>query len=61
LAGYVYVNKGIQALASIKSHADWIIDLGASRHVTGTSSEFIEYYPSKHVSPETVQTADGIS
>jgi hypothetical protein len=60
-AGYSHANKGIQALASTKSHIDWIIDSGASRHVTGTSSEFVEYYLSKHVSSETVQTADETS
>jgi hypothetical protein len=30
-AGYAHVNKDIQALASTKSHVDWIIDSGASR------------------------------
>jgi Retrotransposon gag protein len=60
-AGYAHVNKGIQALASTKSHVDWIINSGASRHVTGTSSEFIEYHPSKYVCPETVQTTDETS
>jgi hypothetical protein len=29
--------------------------------VTGISSEFVEYHPSMHVCPETVQTADGTS
>jgi hypothetical protein len=52
--GYAHVNKGIQALASTKSHINWIIDSGASRYVTGISSEFVEYHPSKHVCPETV-------
>ena len=33
--GYAHVNKGtrVQALASTKTHVDWIIDSGASRHV----------------------------
>jgi hypothetical protein len=44
-----------------KSHVDWIIDSGASKHVTETSNEFVEYHPSKHLCPETVQTADGTS
>jgi hypothetical protein len=59
--GYAHVNKDNQALASTKSHVDWIIDSGASKLVTGTSSEFVEYHPSKHLCPETVQTADGTS
>jgi GAG-pre-integrase domain len=60
-AGYAHVNKSIQALTSTKTHVDWIIDSGAFRHITGTSSEFVEYHPSKHVCPETIQTADGTS
>jgi hypothetical protein len=47
-AGYAHANKGIQALAFTKSHVDWIIDSDASRHVIETSSEFVEYYPSKY-------------
>jgi hypothetical protein len=53
-AGYAYVSKGIQALASTKTHVDWIIDSGASRYITETSNEFVEYHLSKHVCPETV-------
>ncbi|XP_020248187.1 uncharacterized protein LOC109825723 [Asparagus officinalis] len=61
--GYAHATKGtqVQTLKSTKTHVDWIIDSGASRHVTGTSSEFALYYPSKHMHPETVQTADGTS
>lgn len=41
------------------SYANWILDSGASRHVTVASSEFASYsaYPSTH--SETIQTADG--
>jgi len=41
------------------SCANWILDSGASRHVTGASSEFASYnaYPSTH--SEIIQTADG--
>jgi hypothetical protein len=60
-AGYAYVSKGIQALTSTKTHVDWIIDSGASRYITETSNEFVEYHLSKHVCPETVQTVDRTS
>ena len=40
-------------------YPEWILDSGASRHVTGAQSEFLTYksYPSTH--KETIQTADG--
>ena len=47
------------ALASIPPtrSLNWIIDSGASRHVTGASSEFTSY---THLTPpESIQTADG--
>lgn len=42
-----------------KSNSSWILDSGASKHVTGRSSEFASYklYPSSY--KKTVQTADG--
>src|SRR5436189_1433377 len=58
-AGYAHTGTGIQALASTKPHVDWIVDSGASRHVTGAFSEFAFYDPNMHMHPETVQTADG--
>jgi hypothetical protein len=42
-----------------KSNSSWILDYGASKHVTGRPSEFISYklYPSSY--KKTSQTADG--
>src|SRR3954466_7794870 len=42
-----------------KKYVEWIVDSGASKHITGKRSEFREYSPSMHKHPETVQTADG--
>jgi hypothetical protein len=39
--------------------SNWILDSGASRHVTGTSSEFTSYIPFPSTRKETIQTADG--
>jgi hypothetical protein len=41
------------------SYANWILDSGASRHVTGAPNEFASYtaYPSTY--SETIQTVDG--
>jgi hypothetical protein len=47
------------ALASISTSRspDWIVDSGASRHVTGAAREFSSY---THLTvPESIQTADG--
>jgi hypothetical protein len=49
-----------QALASTCRHnIEWVIDSGASKHVTGISSSFKTYTP--HSYSETIQTADGTS
>jgi hypothetical protein len=49
-----------QALASTCRHdIEWVIDSGASKHVTGISSSFKTYTP--HSYYETIQTADGTS
>ena len=48
------------ALISMKkTNSSWILDSGASKHVTGRPNEFISYklYPSSY--KETIQTADG--
>ena len=61
-ANYAHLGKGTQAqaLASTYRHnIEWVIDLGASKHVTGTSSSFKTYTP--HSYSETIQTADGTS
>jgi transposase InsO family protein len=39
--------------------SNWILDSGASRHVTGTSSEFASYIPFHSTHKETIQIADG--
>jgi len=41
------------------SHANWILDSGASKHVTGQSNEFASYTPYPSTYKETIQTADG--
>jgi hypothetical protein len=38
---------------------NWILDSRASRHVTGTSSEFASYIPFPSTCKETIQTTDG--
>ena len=43
--GFARTGSGVQALASMKSastkkHVEWIVDSGASKHITGTRSEF---------------------
>jgi hypothetical protein len=47
------------ALASISTSRspDWIVDSGASRHVTGAAREFSSY--THLTAPESIQTADG--
>src|SRR3954466_3513631 len=51
----------LHILASTKKHVDWIVDSGASKHITGNKSQFDIYHPSMHKEPETVVTADGTS
>jgi len=41
------------------SHANWILDSSASKHVTGQSNEFASYTPYPSTYKETIQTADG--
>ncbi|WVZ82886.1 hypothetical protein U9M48_030094 [Paspalum notatum var. saurae] len=40
-------------------NTNWILDSGASRHVTGESDEFASYTPFPLSRKETIQTADG--
>ncbi|CAO2199022.1 unnamed protein product [Urochloa humidicola] len=59
---YAHLGEGTQAQAlasSYRYNTEWIIDSGASRHVTGMSNLFKTYIPYAH--SETVQTADGTS
>lgn len=54
--------KLIQEFISFQnSKSHWILDSGASRHVTGMSSEFTSYTPYSYTRKETIQTADGTS
>ncbi|KAJ9550922.1 hypothetical protein OSB04_014967 [Centaurea solstitialis] len=56
-----YANTCTHALASIPTvrASEWIIDSGATRHVTGAHDEFLTY---SHLAvPESIQTADGTS
>jgi hypothetical protein len=39
--------------------SNWILDSGASAHVTGRWSEFASYAPNPPMHKETIQTADG--
>ena len=51
-----------QAFTSIHNcNSNWILDSGASKHVTGMSSEFASYAPYPYSYKETIQTADGTS
>jgi hypothetical protein len=61
-ANYAHLGKGTQAqaLASTCRHnIEWVIDSGASKHVTCISSLFKAYNP--HIHSETIQTVDGTS
>jgi hypothetical protein len=40
------------------SRSNWILDLGASTHVTGRRSEFASYAPHLPTHEETIQTVD---
>jgi hypothetical protein len=48
-------------ISTQNSKRNWILDSGASRHVTGMSSEFTSYTPYLYSHKETIQTADGTS
>jgi hypothetical protein len=41
------------------THSKWILDSGASQHVTGRYSSFSSYTPYSYTHKETIQTADG--
>jgi hypothetical protein len=61
-ANYAHVGKGTQAhplASSYDPYLDWIIGLGASKHVTGSFNSFASYNPYTHL--ETIQTADRTS
>ena len=61
-ANYAHMGEGTQAHAlasSCRHHIEWVIDSGASKHVTGMSSPFKTYNSYTH--SESVQIADGTS
>jgi hypothetical protein len=61
-ANYAHLGKGTQAhaLASTCRHnIEWVVDSGASKHVTGISNSFRTYTP--HSFTETIQIVDGTS
>jgi len=61
-ANYAHMGEGTQAQAlasSYRHHIEWVIDSGASKHVTGMSSPFKTYNAYTH--SESVQIADGTS
>lgn len=63
-AHFAYTDEGNVANASISTHKscpDWILDSGASKHVTGNSKEFESYIQHPPTHNETIQTADGTS
>jgi hypothetical protein len=50
-------NKEIRInLHTIESNDTWIIDSGASHHITNSLSDFTDYKP--YASPQTIQTAN---
>lgn len=59
---FVYKNEGNYAHASLPtqiSKSNWILDSEASKHVTGTSNEFVSHTKYPPTRKETLQTADG--
>ena len=61
-AHFVHTNEGNTDCASVaihKSNFDWVLDSGASKHVTGNLKEFEQYSQYPPTNKETIQTADG--
>jgi hypothetical protein len=61
---FAYIDEGNYAHASMASNIsqlNWILDSGASKHVTGASCEFESYMQYPPTRKETIQTADGTS
>jgi hypothetical protein len=59
---YTRIGEGTQAQAlasSCRHHIDWVIDSGASKHVTGMSNSFKTYSP--YIHSKFAQIADGTS
>ncbi len=55
------VVENVANLAHPEKSSKWILDSGASQHVTGMYSEFNSYTPYPHTYHETIQIADGTS
>ena len=60
-AHFVYTKGNIEnvSLAAHKLDSDWVLDSGASKHVTGNVREFEMYHQYPPAYHETIQTADG--
>jgi hypothetical protein len=60
-AHFVYTKGNIEnvSLAAHKLDSDWVLDFGASKHVTGNIREFELYHQYPLAYHETIQTADG--
>jgi len=61
-ANYARMSEGTQAQALVSScshHIDWVVDSGASKHVTSMSSSFKTYNPYSH--SVSIQIVDGTS
>ena len=61
-ANYAHMSEGTQAQAlasSCSHHIDWVVDSGASKHVTSMSSSFKTYNPYSH--SVSIQIVDGTS
>jgi hypothetical protein len=59
---FVYTNDGNTEYASVAVHRSnykWILDSGATKHVTGNLNEFETYTLFLSTHSETIQTADG--
>lgn len=59
---FAYTDEGNYAHISIPkpiSKLNWILDSGASKHVTGTQSEFMSYIKYRPTRRETIQADDG--
>jgi hypothetical protein len=59
---FAYTDEGNYAHAFVPTQVTqlkWILDSGASKHVTGTSSEFTSYIKYPPTRKEIIQTADG--
>jgi hypothetical protein len=60
-AHFVYTNEGKIESASIamdRLNSEWVLDSGATKHVSGSIGEFESYYPCPPMHQQTIQTVD---